>query len=165
MPEGSLMSQRIPMTPAGHAMLTVELRRLKEHERLKIVRDIEEARAQGDISENSEYEDAKHRQSLCEGRIMELEGKLAAAEIIDVSKLQPSDRVVFGVTVVVEDQETGEEARYRVVGVDEADVKAGLISVSSPIGRALVGKREGDEVTFQSPRGQRRFSITQVLYK
>jgi transcription elongation factor GreA len=159
------MSQRIPMTPAGHAMLTVELRRLKEHERLKIVRDIEEARAQGDISENSEYEDAKHRQSLCEGRIMELEGKLAAAEIIDVSKLQPSDRVVFGVTVVVEDQETGEEARYRVVGVDEADVKAGLISVSSPIGRALVGKREGDEVTFQSPRGQRRFSITQVLYK
>ena len=157
--------QRVPMTPAGYAALAAELKYNKETLRLQIVRDIEEARAHGDISENSEFEDAKHRQSLCEGRIRELEGKLAAAEVIDVSRLAPSDRVIFGVTVVVEDLDSGETATYRIVGTDEADVKQGLISVTSPLGRALVGKETGDEVKFEAPGGQRRFAISEVLYK
>ena len=156
---------RIPMTPAGFARLSAELKELKEHTRLKIVRDIEEARAQGDISENSEYEDAKHRQSLCEGRIMELEGKLGAAEVIDVSRLKQDGRVVFAVTVVLEDLESGEQARYKIVGTDEADAKAGLISLSAPLGKALLGKRKEDEVTVETPRGQRSFSISDVLYR
>src|SRR6185436_12571642 len=132
--------QRHPMTPAGHEKLIEDLRYLKEVERPKIVKDIEEARAHGDISENSEYEDAKERQAHCEGRILELTGRLAAAEIIDISKVEPSDRVIFGTTVVLEDDESPEASRYRIVGEDEADVKQGLISVASPIARALVGK-------------------------
>jgi transcription elongation factor GreA len=147
------------------ARLSAELKVLKEHTRLKIVRDIEEAREHGDISENSEFEDAKHRQSLCEGRIQELESKLGASEVIDVRTLKPSDRVVFGTTVVLQDLETEEEVRYTIVGTDEADVKAGLISMSAPIGRAIVGRSTGDEVAVETPRGQRRFSIADVLYR
>lgn len=157
--------QRVPMTPRGHALLTEELRLKKEVERHQIVRDIEEARAHGDISENSEFEDAKHRQALCEGRIRELEGKLAASEVIDVTRMQPSDRVVFGVTVDIEDAETGKEYTYKIVGTDEADVKAGLVSVTSPIGRALVGREEGDEVTVNAPGGKRVYAINAVHYK
>ena len=157
--------QRVPMTPDGYAALAAELKYNKETLRLQIVRDIEEARAHGDISETSEFEDAKHRQSLCEGRIRELETKLAAAEVIDVTRLEPSDRVIFGVTVKVEDLDSGEEFTYRIVGTDEADVKNGLISVTSPIGRALVGKETGDEVKFEAPGGMRRFAISEVLYK
>ncbi|MFM2247463.1 MAG: transcription elongation factor GreA [Pseudomonadota bacterium] len=157
--------QRVPMTPAGYAALAAELKYNKETLRLQIVRDIEEARAHGDISENSEFEDAKHRQSLCEGRIRELEAKLAAAEVIDVTRLEAADRVIFGVTVKVEDLDSGEEFTYRIVGTDEADVKQGLISVTSPIGRALVGKETGDEVKFEAPGGMRRFAISEVLYK
>jgi len=156
--------QRYPMTPSGHAKLRVELKRHKEVLRPQIVRDIEEARAHGDISENAEYEDAKHRQSLCEGRIIELESKLAAAEVIDVTKIQPSERVIFGVTVVIEDLETEIESRYEIVGVDNADVKQGRISVSSPLGRAMVGREEGDEIQVNTPRGVRRFSINEVHY-
>lgn len=157
--------QRVPMTPAGFSALSMELKNLKENVRLSIVRDIEEARAHGDISENSEFEDAKHRQSLCDARIRELESKIAAAEVIDVSKLQPTERVIFGVTVVLEDQDSGESVTYRIVGTDEADVKKGLISVTSPIGRALVGKETGDEVKFEAPGGSRRFAISEVHYK
>jgi transcription elongation factor GreA len=157
--------QRHPMTPEGHEKLVEDLRYLKEVLRPKIVRDIEEARAHGDISENSEYEDAKERQSHCEGRIIELGARLAAAEIIDITKVQPSERVIFGTTVVLEDQETDEKSRYRIVGEDEADVKQGLLSVGSPIARALIGKEVGDEVTVQTPRGARRFTITDVQYK
>ena len=156
--------QRVPMTPEGYEALQLELRRQREVVRPQIVRDIEEARAHGDISENSEYEDAKHRQSLCEGRLIELESKLAAAEIIDVTRLQPDGRVIFGVTVDLEDLDTEEAMRFRIVGVDEADVKNGLISVSSPIGRALVGKEEGDEVVVTTPKGPRRFLISEVHY-
>ncbi len=157
--------QRIPMTPAGHTAVVAELKQLKEITRHKIVRDIEEARAHGDISENSEYEDAKHRQAMCEGRILELEGKVAAAEIIDVAKLEPSERVVFGVTVDLEDLQTEEALTYTIVGTDEADVKAGKISVTSPLGRALVGKEVGDEIAVETPKGIRRFAIEEVHYR
>lgn len=159
------MQQRVPMTPAGHAKLVAELTHYKETVRPQIVRDIEEARAHGDLSENSEYEDAKHRQALCEGRIRELEHKLAMAEVIDVTRLPASDRVVFGATVLVEDLDTGEESRYQIVGTDEADVNEGRISVTSPLGRALVGKECGDEVTVETPRGTRRFAIVEVEYR
>ncbi|MGB0641105.1 MAG: transcription elongation factor GreA, partial [Myxococcota bacterium] len=128
-------------------------------------KDIEEARAHGDLSENSEYEDAKERQSLTEGRVRDLESKLAAAEIIDITKIEPSDRVVFGVTVLVEDLTTEEESEYRIVGEDEADVKKGLISVRSPIARALIGREVDDEVTVKAPSGDRKLVITEVLYK
>ena len=155
---------RVPITPAGAARLQVELAYLKETLRPKIVRDIEEARAHGDISENSEYEDAKERQALCEGRIGDLSSQLAAMEIIDVTKLQVSDRVVFGTTVEVEDTDSGEVTMYRIVGQYEVDAKAGLISLTSPIGRALIGKRKEDEVAVETPRGTRRFMINDVKY-
>jgi transcription elongation factor GreA len=157
--------QRHPMTPAGHEKLIEDLRYLKEVARPKIVRDIEDARAHGDISENSEYEDAKERQAHCEGRILELTGRIAAAEIIDIKKVAPSERVIFGTTVVVEDEQSEEQARYRIVGEDEADVKQGLLSVTSPIARALIGKNLGDEVSVETPKGARRFTITDVLYE
>lgn len=156
--------QRHPMTPEGHKRLSETLKHLKEVVRPQIVKDIEEARAHGDLSENSEYEDAKERQSLTEGRVRDMESKLTAAEIIDVTKLEPSDRVVFGVTVVVEDSETEVEARYRIVGEDESDVKKGLISVLSPIARALIGREVDDEVTVRAPGGDRKMVIIEVLY-
>ena len=157
--------QRHPMTPEGHKKLSETLKHLKEVVRPQIVRDIEEARAHGDLSENSEYEDAKERQSLTEGRIRDMEAKLAASEIIDVTKLEPSDRVVFGTTVIVEDLETEEESQYRIVGENESDVKSGLISVLSPIARALIGREIDDEVTVRAPGGDRKMVITDVLYK
>ncbi|MEC8191558.1 MAG: transcription elongation factor GreA [Myxococcota bacterium] len=157
--------QRHPMTPEGHKKLSETLKHLKEVVRPQIVKDIEEARAHGDLSENSEYEDAKERQSLTEGRIRDMEAKLAASEIIDVTKMEPSDRVVFGTTVVVEDLETEEESQYRIVGENESDVKSGLISVLSPIARALIGREIDDEVTVRAPGGDRKMVITDVLYK
>ena len=159
------MEDRHPMTPRGFELLQADLKRHREVLRPQIVRDIEEARAHGDISENSEFEDAKHRQGLCEGRIREIETKLALAEIIDVTTLPESDRVVFGATVSLEDLETEDEVTYRIVGVDEADVKAGDISISSPIARALIGKEVGDDVLVRAPGGARRFAITDVEYK
>jgi transcription elongation factor GreA len=156
--------QRHPMTPEGHQHLKVTLKHLKEVVRPQIVKDIEEARAHGDLSENSEYEDAKERQSLTEGRVRDIDSKLAASEIIDVTKLEPSDRVVFGTTVHIEDSDTEEKKVYRIVGEDESDVKQGLISVLSPIARALVGREVDDEVTVRAPGGDRKFIITNVLY-
>ncbi len=156
---------RVPMTPEGHAALQAELKRHLEVLRPQIVRDIEEARAHGDISENSEYEDAKHRQALCEGRIGELKGKLARAEVIRIEELEPSERVVFGTTVELEDLETEEVVAYRIVGVDEADVAEGKISFSSPIGRALIGRSIDDEVQVQTPGGVRNFVVTDVRYE
>jgi transcription elongation factor GreA len=153
------------MTPEGHKWLTDTVKHLKEVVRPQIVKDIEEARAHGDLSENSEYEDAKERQSLAEGRVRDFESKLAAAEVIDITKIEPSDRVVFGVTVLVEDLTTEEESTYRIVGEDEADVKKGLISVRSPIARALIGREVDDEVTVKAPSGDRKLVITEVLYK
>ena len=156
--------QRHPMTPEGHKKLTETLKHLKETVRPQIVRDIEEARAHGDLSENSEYEDAKERQSLTEGRVRDIESKLAASEVIDVTKMEASERVVFGTTVMVEDLETEIETKYRIVGEDESDVKEGLISVRSPIARALIGREIDDEVTVRAPGGDRKMVITDVQY-
>jgi len=153
------------MTPAGHAALKAELKHIKEIVRHQIVRDIEEARAHGDISENSEFEDAKHRQALNEGRIRDVEAKLSASEVIDVSRIPASDRVIFGTTVDLIDLSSDEEVTYRIVGTDEADVKRGTVSVTSPIGRALVGREVGDEVTVQAPGGARKYVIEDVHYK
>ena len=156
--------QRHPMTPEGHKRLSETLKHIKEVVRPQIVKDIEEARAHGDLSENSEYEDAKERQSLTEGRVRDIESKLAASEVIDVTKMEASDRVVFGTTVVVEDLETEIETKYRIVGEDESDVKEGLISVRSPIARALIGREVDDEVTVRAPGGDRKMVITDVQY-
>lgn len=157
--------QRVPMTPSGHAALKAELKHIKEIVRHQIVRDIEEARAHGDISENSEFEDAKHRQALNEGRIRDLEAKLSACEVIDVTRIPPSERVIFGTTVDLVDLSTDEEVSYQIVGTDEASVKDGRISVTSPIGRALVGREVGDEVTVRAPSGLRKYVIEDVHYK
>ena len=156
--------QRVPMTPEGHKKLEAELKLSKGVLRPGIVKDIEEARAHGDISENSEFEDAKHRQALLEGRIAHLEGMLAAAEIIDVATLTPSERVVFGTRVELLDAETEEELAYRIVGTEEVDIKAGCISFSSPIGKAMIGRSVGDEVTVHTPKGVRTFEILEVHY-
>ena len=130
----------------------------------QIVKDIEEARAHGDLSENSEYDDAKERQSLCEGRINELENRIATAEIIDVAKLPVTDRVVFGTTVMVEDANSGVESTWRIVGEIEADVASGTVSYSSPLGKALIGRSEGDEVQVPAPGGLRTLEIIEVKY-
>ncbi len=155
---------RHPITPEGYQAVEKELRHQKEVVRLSIVRDIEEARAHGDISENSEYEDAKERQSLCEARIAFLENVVASAEIIDVKKLPQNGRVVFGTTVILEDVDSGEERRWRLVGETESDVEAGKISFRAPLGRALIGKEEGAEVEVPAPGGKRRWEIVEVLY-
>lgn len=155
---------RTPVTPEGYAALEAELAHYKEVVRPQIVRDIEEARAHGDISENSEYEDAKERQAHCEGRIVLLEGRVASAEVIDVSRLPVSDRVVFGATVTIESA-NGESRTWRIVGEDEADVEGGKISFHSPLGKALIGRREGDEAVVPAPSGQRTWEIVQVRYR
>jgi transcription elongation factor GreA len=155
---------RHPITPEGYDKLTKELRYHKEVLRPSIVRDIEEARAHGDISENSEYEDAKERQSLCEGRIAFLEGAVSAAEIIDVTRVKQDGRVVFGATVLIEDPESGEARRWRIVGETESDVENGKISFKSPIGKSLIGREVGDEVTVPTPGGPRRWEVVEVRY-
>lgn len=154
---------RYPVTPEGYDALVAELNHLKEIVRPQIVRDIEEARAHGDISENSEYEDAKERQAHCEGRIQELEGRCAAAEVIDVTKLPVSDRVVFGATVVIESA-SGESRTWRIVGEGEADVERGCISYKSPLGRALIGRHEGEETVVPAPSGNQTWEIVEVRY-
>lgn len=156
---------RNPVTPEGYTDLVAALKHEKEVVRPGIVRDIEEARAHGDISENSEYEDAKERQSLCEGRIQELESRVASAEIIDVAKLEPSDRVVFGTTVVIENPESGEERTWRIVGETEADIENLKISFKSPLGKALIGRHEGDEVVVPTPGGRQTWEIIEVRYQ
>ena len=155
---------RQPITPEGFAALEAELRYHKEVLRPKIVRDIEEARAQGDISENSEYEDAKERQAHCEGRIAYLEGVVAAAEIIDVRRLPVNGKAVFGTTVVLEDPQTGDQRRWRLVGEMESNIEAGLLSFKSPMGKAIIGREEGDEITVPTPSGPKRWDLVEVLY-
>ena len=143
----------IPLTRRGADKLKEELHRLKSVERHAVIQAIAEARAQGDLSENAEYDAAKDKQGFIEGRILELEAKLAAAQIIDPSTLDPDGRVVFGATVDLEDQDSGSAVTYQIVGDDEADLKLGLISISSPIARALIGKSEGDVADVQAPGG------------
>ena len=154
----------IPITKRGAEKLKAELHRLKTVERPAVINAIAEARAQGDLSENAEYEAAKDRQGFIEGRIMEVEGKLSAAQIIDPSQLDAGGRVVFGATVELEDEDSGDTVKYQIVGEDEADLKLGRINISSPIARALIGKEEGDVAEVQAPGGVKRFEIVAVSY-
>ncbi len=154
----------IPLTRRGAELLKSELHRLKSVERHAVIQAISEARAQGDLSENAEYEAAKDKQGFIEGRIKELESKLAAAQVIDPSALDAGGKVVFGATVDLEDQTSGTQARYQIVGDDEADLKQGLISISSPIARALIGKEAGDVAEVVAPGGVRHWEIVDVHY-
>lgn len=154
----------IPITKRGAEKLKTELHRLKTVERPSVIQAIAEARAQGDLSENAEYEAAKDRQGFIEGRIIEVEGKLSAAQIIDPTSVDAGGRVVFGATVDLEDEKTGDSVTYQIVGEDEADLKLGLINISSPIARALIGKEEGDVAEVQAPGGLRRYEVVAVRY-
>jgi transcription elongation factor GreA len=155
----------IPITKRGAEKLKEELHRLKTVDRPWVINAISEARAQGDLSENAEYDAAKDRQGFIEGRIQEIESKLSMAQIIDPSSLNADGLVVFGSTVELEEESTGEKVTYQIVGEDEADLKLGLINVSSPIARALIGKEEGDSAVVQAPGGQKRYEIVAVSYK
>lgn len=154
----------VPLTVHGAQLLKDELQRLKHVERPAVINAISEARAQGDLSENAEYDAAKERQSFIEGRIAELEGKLSAAQIIDPKLLDAEGRVVFASTVTLEDLDSGAKVTYQIVGDDEADLKQSKISISSPIARALIGKYAGDEVEVQAPGGVRGYEIIEVNY-
>lgn len=155
---------REPITQRGADALREELRVLKSEKRPEVIAAIAEAREHGDLKENAEYHAAREQQGFIEGRIQELEAKLGSAQVIDVAGLPPSDKVVFGATVHVEDAQSGESRRYQIVGEDEADSKAGMISFASPIARALIGKREGDVVEVQAPGGVRELEIVSVEY-
>ena len=154
----------IPITLRGAEKLKAELHQLKTVERPSVINAIAEARAQGDLSENAEYEAAKDRQGFVEGRIQEVEGKLSAAQIIDPASVDAGGKVVFGATVELEEESTGEVVKYQIVGEDEADLKLGLINISSPIARALIGKEEGDVAVVQAPGGEKRYEIVAVSY-
>ena len=154
----------VPMTKRGAELLKAELHQLKTVQRPAVITAIAEARAQGDLSENAEYDAAKDRQGFIEGRIQEVEGKLSAAQVIDPSQLDAGGRVVFGATVELEEESSGETVRYQIVGEDEADLKLGLINISSPIARALIGKEEGDVAEVQAPGGVKRYEIVTVSY-
>ena len=156
------MTTRVPMTVIGEAQLRAELDQLKKVDRPRIVQAIAEAREHGDLKENAEYHAAREQQSFCEGRIKEIEAKLADAQVIDVTKLPATGKVIFGVTVTLVNCETEEEVRYRIVGEDEAEVKAGKISITSPIARALIGKDEGDIVVVRAPAGDVEYEIDKV---
>ena len=155
---------KIPLTVAGAEMLRSELHRLKTVDRPNVISAIAEARSHGDLSENAEYDAAKERQGFIEGRIKEVEGKLANAQVIDPKALDADGRCVFGSTVDLEDLDTGEKLTYQIVGDDEADLKRGKISVSSPVARALIGKYTGDVAEVQAPGGLREYEILDVRY-
>lgn len=155
---------KMPMTVLGKSMLEAELKRLLIEERPSVIKAIEEARAHGDISENAEYEAAKERQGMIEGRIAEIQGKIASAEVINPADIK-SDRVVFGATVTLLDVDEDTETVYQIVGVDEADVKGGKISILSPLARALIGRKASEQVAVFSPKGEREFEILKFEYK
>ena len=157
--------KRPPMTKKGSERLRGELERLKSEDRPRIIAAIAEARAHGDLKENAEYHAAREMQGFTEGRIQELEATLSHAEVIDVSRLNPGKRIVFGATVDLADEDSGEEITYQIVGDLEADIKQRLISVSSPFARALIGKSEGDSFEFNAPNGTRNYEITGVRYE
>ena len=156
---------RVLLTPEGHAALEADLRHHREVLRPEVIQQLEEARAHGDLSENAEYDYAKDRQGMIEARMRDLEAQLSRAEVIDVTKMPACDLVIFGTTVEIFDLDSEQEFTYRIVGVNEADVKLGKISYSSPIGRALLGKELGDEVRVVTPRGTRQLEITAVRYE
>ena len=154
----------IPVTKIGAEKLKAELHQLKTIDRPWVINAISEARAQGDLSENAEYEAAKDRQGFVEGRIQEIEGKLSVAQIIDPSEMDAGGKVVFGSTIELHDEESGSKVTYQIVGEDEADIKFGRVNIGSPIARALIGKDEGDSVEFQAPGGLKRYEIIAVMY-
>jgi len=153
---------KIPMTKAGEAFLREELQRLKQVERPRIVAAIAEAREHGDLKENAEYHAAREQQGFCEGRIKDIEAKLSHAQVIDVTQIENTGKVIFGVTVTLINLETDQSVTYQIVGEDEADVKNGKISVTSPIARGLIGKEEGDEVSVTTPGGVAEYEIDTV---
>jgi transcription elongation factor GreA len=156
--------RKVPMTVGGAEKLRAELNELKTVQRPRIVQAIAEARAHGDLKENAEYHAAREQQSFCEGRIKEIEGKLADSEIIDISKIANTGKVIFGATVSLYGVETGKSVTYQIVGEDEADVKNGRISVTSPIARAMMGKNEGDEIIVKAPSGDIAYEIEKVQH-
>jgi transcription elongation factor GreA len=154
--------EKVPITRDGFQRLKTELERLKSVERPAVIKAIEEARAHGDLSENAEYHAAKERQGFIEGRVSELDYKLGCAEIIDPGEV-PKDRAVFASQVILENIDTGEEVNYQLVGPEESDISAGLISVTSPLGKAMLGKKPGDEVVLQAPAGKRVYELVEIL--
>lgn len=158
------MAVRVPMTKAGESRLREELQTLKSKDRPRVIAAIAEAREHGDLKENAEYHAAREQQSFIEGRIQEIEGKLSVSQVIDVTTMENTGRVIFGTTVHLLNMDTEEQVMYQIVGEDEADIKAGKISVSSPIARALIGKNEGDVVAIQVPSGTVEYEIEEVEY-
>ena len=154
----------IPITKRGAEMLKAELHKLKTVDRPWVINAIAEARAQGDLSENAEYEAAKDRQGFIEGRIQEIDGKLSVCQIIDPAELDAGGRVVFGATVKLEDEDSGDVVTYQIVGEDEADIKLGLVNIGSPIARALIGRLEGDTAEVKAPGGIKRYEVVAVSY-
>jgi transcription elongation factor GreA len=154
----------IPITKRGAEKLRVELHDLKTVQRPWVINAISEARAQGDLSENAEYDAAKDRQGFIEGRIQEIESKLSTSQIIDPSAVDAGGRVVFGATVEMEDEDSGAKVKYQIVGEDEADLKLGLVNVSSPVARAMIGKEEGDTVVVRAPSGEKHYEIIAISY-
>ncbi|WP_106475817.1 transcription elongation factor GreA [Phytohalomonas tamaricis] len=153
---------KVPMTVVGEKALRDELNQLKSVERPKVINAISEAREHGDLKENAEYHAAREQQGFIEGRIQEIEGKLSNSQVIDVTKMPKTGKVIFGVTVNLLNLDTDEEVRYRIVGEDEAEIKAGKVSLTSPVARALIGKEEGDIVTVRTPRGDVEYEINKV---
>ena len=156
---------KVPMTVRGHELLEEELKRLKSVDRPNVVRAIAEARAHGDLKENAEYHAAKEEQGFIEARIKDIEGKLSHKQVIDASAVDARGKVIFGSTVVILDEKTDKELTYKIVGEDEADIKQGMISYTSPIARALIGKDEGDAIEFQAPDGLKTYDILEVRYE
>ncbi|HSH28701.1 MAG TPA: transcription elongation factor GreA [Thiohalobacter sp.] len=155
---------KVPLTKRGAEKLREELKQLKNVERPRVIEAIAEARAHGDLKENAEYHAAREQQGFIEGRIKEIEGKLSHAQVIDVTRMDNTGKVIFGATVDLADEDSGEEFSYQIVGEDEADIKSGLLSVNSPIARGLIGKQEGDVVTVTTPGGDRNYEILEVRY-
>ena len=156
---------KVPMTVRGHELLQAELKKLKSVDRPNVVKAIAEARAHGDLKENAEYHAAKEQQGFIEARIKDLEGKLSHKQVIDASAVDARGKVIFGSTVVILDEATDNEITYKIVGEDEADIKQGMISYTSPISRALIGRNEGDEIEFQAPDGLKTYDILEVRYE
>ena len=155
---------KVPITVEGAEKLRTELKKLKNEDRPRITKAIAEARAHGDLKENAEYHAAKDEQGLSEARVRDIEGVLSNAQVIDIKAMPASDKIIFGVTVLLCNVEDDTEVRYKIVGDDEADISAGMLSISAPIARAIIGKRVGDEVDVATPGGQKSYEIVEVLY-
>jgi transcription elongation factor GreA len=158
------MSDRQPMTISGKSKLETELKNLIQNERPNVIKAIEEARGHGDISENADYDAAKDRQAMIEGRIAEIQAKLANSEVVDTATLE-SRTIIFGAIVELQDLETDEKVKYQIVGEDESDVKAGKVSIFSPIARSMIGKKKGDVIEFKSPKGEKEFEVLNFYFK